>query len=68
MIYSTPMERKQKTHPLNHKASAQPRSEVKPREVTKPNKHYSFQQTSKIYHPLATKLFRKTVLRSTPKQ
>ena len=42
------MARKQIIQSLNHR---QPRSEVKSREATKQDEHYSPQQTSKIYHP-----------------
>ena len=44
------MEGEQIIHPLNHRARVQPRLEVKPGGVTKQNKHYSPQQTSKIYY------------------
>ena len=44
------VERKQIVQSLNHRPKVQPRSDVKPREVTKQDKHFSPHQTSQIYH------------------
>ena len=51
VIHWTFVEGKQIICPLNHRARAQPRLEVKPGGVTKQNKHYSPWKTSKIYYP-----------------
>ena len=50
MIAPTSVERKSIIQPLNQRPGIQPRLEVKSRDVSRQNKHYSPQLTPQVYH------------------
>ena len=56
MLHIPGSQRKQIIQPLSHKSRAQPMSEVRSREVTDQNKHYSLNQHLKFFIPLSHKI------------